>query len=192
MYRIQKRRKQDLCIYRCACTKQDVETYVLQYIDRADFVHLVSLTASDFRYGIPQNIFLFSNLKRLHLNDDEIRVIPERLWDLDMLEYLDLSHNPFSMLPIGISKLKRLSYLNTNETGLPVRLQHLRDISQKELISMDGHIIGLHRCLQSTLCLIWLRHYCPFLLRNDKNVTLKIAKLLYDTKWDVCWIKKVK
>jgi hypothetical protein len=108
---------------------------------------------------LPKNLFKFKHLKRLHLDCNRIKSIPDELGqNLHGLEILTLSHNKLKILPQSISNLKHLTSLhlsnNRFETVPDVvfELKSLRflDVSSNQLIELSTKI-GLLKSLETLL-----------------------------------------
>ncbi|KAF8069885.1 adenylate cyclase [Lyophyllum atratum] len=83
-----------------------------------------------------------SSLRRLRLDHNSFRVIPESLGDLTYLEYLSCSDNKLDALPASIGRLQRLEVLdahNNSLTELPATLWNCASLMR---INVTSNLLG--------------------------------------------------
>lgn len=86
--------------------------------------------------GVPLEIALFKNLKKLMLSCNDISVLPKEIGSLVNLEILDLAENSFIEVPKEIGLLTNLSNLflpHNNLSFLPKELFNLRKLEDLNL-----------------------------------------------------------
>ena len=73
---------------------------------------LQSYLSIKVEFSNPSSAHLFKNVNKLKMFDMELTVLPDELFSLSELTYLDLSENELSDLPEEITQLQKLTYLN--------------------------------------------------------------------------------
>jgi hypothetical protein len=101
---------------------------------------------------LPQELFTFRQLRRLHLDGNDIRVIPELLGEnLLNLEVLTLSNNKVEELPGSFARLRNLKSLHLSNNcfvNFPTSVCELKrllflDLSTNEIAQLPADIEGL-------------------------------------------------
>jgi Leucine-rich repeat (LRR) protein len=96
------------------------------------------------------------NLESLSLEQNQLTILPDTLWNLISLTRLNLSHNPLGQIPLELSQLKNLHELwltNINLYDIPLNIfSHLNQLEKLSLKSNHlqrlpidiGQLIELH------------------------------------------------
>lgn len=90
--------------------------------------------------SIPDEVFMFKNLRTLDLSKNNIKDIDTRIAELKYLENLDLSKNEIDTFPeviCEIRKLKVLKMSRNNMEEIPVQIENLGFLETLELWDND-------------------------------------------------------
>ncbi|CAF2188715.1 unnamed protein product [Rotaria magnacalcarata] len=99
-----------------------------------------------------------TNLETLSLEQNQLTILPDTLWNLTSLLRLNLSHNPLGQIPVQLGQLKNLHELwltNLNLYDLPINI--FMNLNQLEKLSLkSNHLRRLPTDIGYLIELRWL------------------------------------
>ncbi|WP_289055086.1 leucine-rich repeat domain-containing protein [Carboxylicivirga marina] len=113
--------------------------YVLN--DNSEVTHL-SIFKSRLKGHIPQELFELTKLKYIDIRDNEITKIPEDISRLKSLKYIDIRINKLSDLPQSISYLKDLERLYLGQNDYKSVPEIISELKALDLIDFSDNQIN--------------------------------------------------
>ena len=92
---------------------------------------------------IPIELCYLINTTELAMNNNNITIMRNELFDLINLKYLYMLHNEINIIPHNICKLKELKYLYLGNNQIKIIPEEIKDLINLECIDMSNNLIEI-------------------------------------------------